>query len=116
MLAQSKVQKEDDYAARLKEVEDDDKDRNSDLTATSREKRSRECVLCKTVSVGAVRGLLDFFSKLLDSGPVNGYLLDLVTVCTVRADTGRHIDLTFRRAANCGNELTVSFSGTRGRM
>ena len=28
MLAQSKVQKEDDYAARLKEVEDDDKDRN----------------------------------------------------------------------------------------
>ncbi|KYN11172.1 hypothetical protein ALC57_16722 [Trachymyrmex cornetzi] len=27
------------------------------------------------------------------------------------------IDLTFRRAANCGNELTdVSFSGARGRM
>ncbi|KYM77378.1 hypothetical protein ALC53_12360 [Atta colombica] len=90
MLAQSKVQKEDDYAARLKEVEDDDKDRNSDLTATSREKRSRECVLCETASVGAVRGLLDFLSELLDSGPVDGYLLDLVTV--------------------------VSFSGTRGRM
>lgn len=63
---------------------------------------------------GPVRGLLDFLSEL-GPGSVDGYLLDPVVVRTT--DTRRCIDLTFRRAANCGNELTdVSFSGTRGRM